>query len=132
MITAIMGANTLPIRYKKSVMSARGRMIAPSVPKAVTISATILPEIFLPNGAPMDSDETPALFASKNVVVTVEKMMMIRPAAPMPVFSMICAMSDSPVKIAIDMPMAYIQQLTRPYTIELAAVAATGFAAVRV
>ena len=36
-------------------------------------------------------------------------------------------MSDSPVKIDAPIPITYIQQLTRPYTTALTAVAATGF-----
>ena len=65
-------------------------------------------------GRTMLSLETPAEYASRYVVVTVERMTTPSPATPSPACSMICAMSDSPVRIAAPMPMKYIQQLTSP------------------
>ena len=107
---AIIGANTEPIKYRKSVTSARGKKTAPAVPTMVTATANHLPFIFDDN----DSLETPAEYASRKVVVTVENTMINRPAMPRPAFTMICAISDSPVKMAAPMPMTYIQQETTP------------------
>ena len=42
---AIIGANTDPMKYKKSVMSVKGKKIAPRVPMTVTAIARILPLI---------------------------------------------------------------------------------------
>ena len=91
----------------------------------VTTIAAYFPLILLK----MDSLEIPAEYASRNVVVTVEKTMISRPAILSPAFSKICAMSDSPVNSAAPIPMTYIQQLTMPYTMALTAVAFTGFSA---
>ena len=119
----IIGANTEPMKYRKSVISASGRKIAPTVPMTVTATAASLPFTF----AESDSPETPAEYASRKVVVTVENTMIKSPAMPRPAFTMICAISDSPVKMAAPMPIMYIQQLTKPYVIALTAVALTGF-----
>ena len=43
---AIMGANTEPIKYRKSVISVSGRKIAPTAPMTVTATATHFPLIF--------------------------------------------------------------------------------------
>ena len=91
-------------------MSSIGKTMAPMVPSRAAAMAAYFPGILFE----MDSKEIPAESASKNVVVTVEKMMISSPAVPRPAFSMICAMSLSPVRMAAPMPMMYIQQLTRP------------------
>ena len=122
---AIIGANTEPIKYRKSVISARGRKIAPTVPIMVTATATHFPLILTDS----DSLEIPAEYASRKVVVTVENTIIRSPAMPRPAFTMICAISDSPVKMAAPMPIMYIQQLTTPYVTALTAVALTGFLA---
>ena len=51
---------------------------------------------------------------------------------PSPAFTIMTAMSYSPVKMAAPMPMTYIQQDTSPYTRTLTQVACTGFSASRV
>ena len=66
---AIIGANTEPIRYRKFVMSSIGKQMAQTVPMTVTMSAAYLRLIF----DDRDSAEMPALYASRNVVVTVER-----------------------------------------------------------
>ena len=53
---AIIGAKTEPMKYRKSVISPRGRKIAPNVPMTVTATATHLPLIL----AERDSLEIPA------------------------------------------------------------------------
>ena len=107
---AIIGANTEPIRYRKFVMSSIGKQMAQTVPMTVTMSAAYLPLIFFDR----DSAEMPALYASRNVVVTVERMRMSSAATPRPALTIMSAMSPSPVKMAAPMPMTYIQQLTTP------------------
>ena len=57
------------MKYKKSVISVIGKNIAPIVPIIVTATASHLLLIFLVIASP----ETPAEYASKNVVVTVDK-----------------------------------------------------------
>ena len=87
--------------------------------------ATNLP-LILPD---RDSLDTPAEYASRKVVVTVENTIISSPATPRPALSIICAISDSPVKMAAPIPIIYIQQLITPYVMALAAVAFTGLAA---
>ena len=71
--------------------------------------------VFLPLIFPeRDSAEIPADQASRKVVVTVENTKITRAAMPSPAFTIMTAMSYSPVKIAAPMPMTYIQQDTRP------------------
>ena len=84
--------------------------MAPMIPITVAATAIHFPLIFLDK----DSLEIPADHASKNVVVTVENTIINYPAIPSPAFTMICAISDSPVKIEIPIPITYIQQLTNP------------------
>ena len=91
--TAIIGAKTEPIRYRKSVMLSMGYTIAAMVPMAVTISAAHFSGIF----SEIETQETPAEYASKKVVVTVENTIIKRPTTPRPAFTIICAMSYSPV-----------------------------------
>ena len=107
---AIIGAKTDPMKYRKSVISSMGNRMAPAIPITVTTTATHFPLIF----SPRDSLEIPAEYASRKVVVTVENTMIRRPAIPSPAFTIIWAISDSPVKIAAPIPITYIQQLTRP------------------
>ena len=95
------------------------RLEAPAVPAAATAAAVHFPFSF----GLRDSAEIPADQASRKVVVTVDKIRMARAAIPRPALTMTAAMSDSPVKIAAPMPMAYIQVETRPYTTALARVA---------
>ena len=107
---AIIGANTEPMRYRKSVILSIGYTIAAIVPSTVTTIATCFPfHLFT-----TVSLEIPAEYASRNVVVTVENTMIRSPAIPRPAFSMICAISYSPVIIAAPIPITYIQQLTIP------------------
>ena len=70
-----------------------GYTIAAIVPMMVTMIAAHFSGIF----SEIDTQDTPAEYASRNVVVTVENTMISRPTIPNPAFSMICAMSDSPV-----------------------------------
>ena len=106
-------------------MSSIGKIIAHMVPITPAVTAAhfsfILDE--------RDTLETPAEKASRKVVVAVESITMRRPITPRPALSIITAISLSPVNIAADIPMMYIQQLTRPYTPVLTAAAATGFLA---
>ena len=60
----------------------------------------------------IDTDETPAEYASKKVVVTVENTIIKSPTTPSPVFNIIWAISYSPVKIAAPIPIIYIKMLT--------------------
>ena len=119
---AIIGANTEPIRYRKSVILSIGYTIAATVPITVTTIATCFPFHLLTTV----SLEIPAEYASRKVVVTVENTMIRSPRMPRPAFNMICAMSYSPVMIAAPIPITYIQQLTIPYVTALTAVAFTG------
>ena len=105
-----------------------GNSIAAAVPMTVTAMAVFLPSSF----SERDSAEIPADHASRKVVVTVENTRITSAAMPSPAFTMITAISYSPVKMAAPMPMTYIQQDTSPYTITLTQVACTGFAASRV
>ena len=82
---AIIGANTEPIRYRKSVILSIGYTIAPTVPITVTATAAYFP-FSLEN---TDSAEMPAEYASRNVVVTVENTMINSPAIPSHAFTMI-------------------------------------------
>ena len=123
-----MGANTEPMRYRKPVISSMGNSIAPTAPMTVTPMAVFLPLIF----PERDSAEIPADQASRKVVVTVENTKITRAAMPSPAFTIMTAMSYSPVKMAAPIPMTYIQQDTRPYTTTLTQVAWTGFSASRV
>ena len=91
-------------------MSSMGNSMAPAVPSRAAPTAIHLPE----SRGLMDSAEMPADQASRKVVVTVDRIRMARAARPRPAFTMMTAMSDSPVKIAAPMPMAYIQVETRP------------------
>ena len=102
--------------------------MAPAAPMTVTAMAVFFPFSFLER----DSAEIPADQASRKVVVTVENTRITSAAMPRPAFTMITAMSYSPVKIAAPMPMTYIQQDTNPYTRTLTQVACTGFSASRV
>lgn len=61
----------------------------------------------------MVSLDTPAEKASRKVVVTVENTTMTSAATLRPAFSIICAISVSPVKMAAPIPMTYIQMLMR-------------------
>ena len=106
----IIGAKTDPIRYKKDVISSIGTRMAPAVPIIVTATATHLPGIF----PIIDSVETPAEYASRNVVVTVERTTIKRPTMPSPAFRSICAISDSIVNNAALIPIIYIHVLTSP------------------
>ena len=108
--TAIIGAKTEPIRYKKPVMSSIGKRMAPATPMTVTTMAVFLPFSL---GVRL-SAEMPADQASRNVVVTVENTRITSAAMPSPALTMMTAMSYSPVKIAAPMPMTYIQQDTSP------------------
>ena len=74
-------------------MSSIGKSIAATVPMTVTTTATHLPESFLERL----SEEMPALQASRKVVVTVERMRITSAAMPRPAFTMMRAMSPSPV-----------------------------------
>ncbi len=105
-----MGANTEPIRYRKLVISSMGNRMAPATPTRVVTMATVLPLSF----PDRDSAEIPADQASRKVVVTVENTRITRAAMPRPAFTMMTAMSYSPVKMAAPMPMTYIQQDTSP------------------
>lgn len=64
-------------------MSVKGRNTAPNTPKKVTPIATHLPFILFE----IDSLDTPAEYASKNVVVTVENTIIKSPAMPRPAFT---------------------------------------------
>ena len=75
------------------MISSIGNKIAAIVPMTVTTIPTWLPFSF----GKMDSEETPAEYASRKVVVTVEKITINKAAIPSPAFTMITAMSDSPV-----------------------------------
>ena len=101
---AIIGANTEPMRYRKSVISSIGYRIAAMVPTIVTITAMPLLE------APLQMVvlDTPAEYASIKVVVTVEKMITMRPARPRPAFIMMVMMESPPPKIAALRPKVYI------------------------
>ena len=87
-----------------------GQITAATVPITVTATAAYLPLILLK----MDSKEIPAEYASRKVVVTVEKTMMSSPATPSPALTMISAMSEPSVSMAAPIPIIYIQQLTIP------------------
>ena len=87
-----------------------GNRMAPATPTMVTTMAVFFPSSLWDR----DSAEIPADQASKNVVVTVEKTRMTRAATPRPAFTIMTAMSYSPVNMAAPMPMTYIQQDTRP------------------
>ena len=90
---AIIGANTEPIRYKKFVILSIGYTIAARAPTTVTAMAIYFPfSLWL-----RVSLEIPAEYASRKVVVTVEKMMISSPTIPRPAFTMIWAISLSPV-----------------------------------
>ena len=108
--TAIIGAKTEPIRYKKPVISSIGNKIAATVPMTVTTMAVFLPSSL----AERLSAEMPADQASKKVVVTVENTKITSAAMPSPALTMMTAMSYSPVKMAAPMPITYIQQDTSP------------------
>ena len=58
--------------------------------------------------------ETPAEYASKYVVVTVEKTIIRSPAIPRPAFNIIWSIPAFCAKIAAPIPIIYIQQLTTP------------------
>ena len=73
-----------------------------------------------------DSLETPAEYASRKVVVTVDSTIIRSPAMPRPALSIICAISVSLVNMAAPIPIRYIQQLTAPYVTALTAVALAG------
>ena len=91
-------------------MSSMGKTMAPAVPITVTATATG----FVFRNLLMLPALTPAEKASRNVVVTVEKMIMTRPRIPTPALTMILAMSSVPAKIAAPIPITNIQVLTRP------------------
>ena len=90
---AIMGANTEPIRYRKLVILSMGNIMAAAVPMTVTATAAHFSLIFWE----MDTLDTPADYASRKVVVTVESTMMSRPVSPRPAFTIMMEMSYSPV-----------------------------------
>ncbi len=93
-------------------MSSMLKRAAPSVPMTVTTAAIVFP---FPLSRPSrDSAEMPADQASRKVVVTVERIRMIRAATPRPAFAIIPAMSDWPVNSAAPSPITYIQTETRP------------------
>ena len=98
------------MRYRKPVMSSIGKRMAATVPMTATTMAVFLPFSF----AERLSAEIPALHASKKVVVTVESTKITSAAIPSPAFTIMTAMSYSPVKMAAPMPMTYIQQDTAP------------------
>ena len=75
---------------------------------------TTMPTRFSFHEGKIETADTPAEYASRNVVVTVEKMTMSRPAAPSQAWTMMDAISLSCVSRAAPKPMMYIQQLAIP------------------
>ncbi len=119
---AIIGANTEPIRYRKSVILSIGYTIAATVPITVTTMATCFPFHLLKQS----QLEIPAEYASRNVVVTVENTMIRSPAMPRPAFTMICAISYSPVYDRSSHSDHIHPAADDPYATALTAVAFTG------
>lgn len=89
---AIIGANTEPIRYRKSVILSIGYTIAAAVPITVTTIATCFPFHLLTTV----SLEIPAEYASRKVVVTVENTMIRSPRMPRPAFNFLSESKNHP------------------------------------
>ena len=98
-----------------------------AAPVPTTVTATAAHFSFIPEE--MDTLDTPAEYASRNVVVTVDSTTIRSPVRPSPAFTMMTEMSYSPVWMAAPIPMTYMKMLMMPYTAALAAVAAKGFSA---
>ena len=102
-----------------------GKIIAAAVPIIVTATAINFSGSF----SQIVLAETPALYASRNVVVTVERINMKSATIPSLAFTIIFAMSVSPVRIAAPIPIMYIQQEIIPYVRAETKVALNGFSA---
>ena len=84
-------------------------MIAATVPRAATMIATTFADTFFV----IDSNETPADHASRNVVVTVEKMIINIPAMPNPAAFMMPARSILFKHSTAPIPIIYMNIDTR-------------------
>ena len=82
---AIIGAKTEPMKYKNPSMFCSGKKQAARIPTTVTIIAFIFSFIL----REIVFEEIPAENASKNVVVTVENIMINNPIMPIPICNII-------------------------------------------
>ncbi len=122
---AAIGTNTLPIKYKKSKYFVIGVNMAITVPSTHIIIDAVFSLTFLFIFVKL----TPAEYASRNVVVTVDSNTIAKAATPSPAFNKICAISDEPANIAAPSPIIYIQQLPVKVARTLAMAAPFGFLA---